>query len=462
MRKKITHFALLILNKRVNLIGFFLLLSFPSFAADPSFGGTSNQRHEQMKKNLHSERKHKTWCENPYCTGDWGGVRSKLARQGLTIGLGYMSNGIAAIRGGRKRGFAHGGVLSMDLNMDIGKRTPLKGLSFYTSMRLWKIGSGLGAYKIGTQYPIQQVFGRGTIRLNECYFKQEMFEKLFVFKVGRLSAGNDFIQSNLYYQFMNGGFDGNPIAALLNGPFTSYPLVAWGCFAQFRPSALSILGKIGAYVADRRRVSHHHWGQNWSFRGSDGVQLITEWAYELGKNKRHPRYPGSYRCGCFYYTKSVGEKYLGGQYVGNRGCYFLIDQMVYQPEGAGTTRGLTPFIALLFAPKDRNLFPFFLTTGLVYKGLFPSRPKDFTNLGWAYGRYSRDRSRAQMIGKRAHQEGSLRTQSQDFEAVLECNHWFRMSPWLAFSPDFQYIIHPKGLRAVKNAWVLGIQMKMLL
>ena len=39
---------------------------------------------------------------------------------------------------------------------------------------------------------------------------------------------------------------------------------------------------------------------------------------------------------------------------------------------------------------DRNLFPFFLTTGCVFKGLIPKRDNDVLAAGVVYGRYSED------------------------------------------------------------------------
>ena len=64
--------------------------------------------------------------------------------------------------------------------------------------------------------------------------------------------------------------------------------------------------------------------------------------------------------------------------------------------------------------------------------------------------------------KSGHEDRFLKNRTQDFESIVECNYWFQVNQWLTVGPDFQYIIHPKGLETIKNAWVLGIQMKMLL
>ena len=262
---------------------------------------------------------------------------------------------------------------------------------------------------------------------------------------------------------MNNGFDGNPISVFFNGPFTAYPNATWGFLLQFRPYK-RILAKVAAYVAQDNVADNKYHGFNWSLNGSDGTQLITEWSYQVNQLKTDTGYPGNYRAGYFYYTDSKGDKFLGGHYHGNSGYYFLIDQMVLRVGDPKLERGLTPFIAVLFASKDRNLLPFYISSGLVYKGLFPSRPKDYTNLGFIYGKYSTDMREAQGIAKRMRMMPvpTFGNQPQNFEALVELNHWFQINPWLIIVPDIQYIINPRGLGTIKDALVVGAQISVTL
>ena len=134
--------------------------------------------------------------------------------------------------------------------------------------------------------------------------------------------------------------------------------------------------------------------------------------------------------------------------------------MIYRPQTSeDKKRGLTPFITLLFAPKDRNLLPFFISSGLVYKGLFKQRPEDFTNLGFIYGKYSTDMNKAQEIARKIKlmPVPSFGNQPQNFEALFELNHWFQITPAVVVVPDIQYILNPKGIDSNKNALVIGAQ-----
>lgn len=430
--------------------------------ADSKFSGTAAERHEEMVDYYTPKSPDTSWWDRDYLTGDWKGGRSKLARDGVTIGMSYVADILGNPIGGKAKGVAFAGSFGLDINIDIGKYTALKGLSLYSSL-VGRTGTNLSAKKIGNQYPVAQVYGGQNIRLNELYLKQVLFKEWLLMKLGRLDAGNDFLQSELYYKFVNNGFDGNPISVFFNGPFTAYPNATWGFLLQFRPYK-RILAKVAAYVAQDNIADNKYHGFNWSLNSSDGTQLITEWSYQVNQHKTDTGYPGNYRAGYFYYTDSKGDKFLGGHYHGNSGYYFLIDQMVLRVGDPKLERGLTPFIAVLFASKDRNLLPFYISSGLVYKGLFPSRPKDYTNLGFIYGKYSTDMREAQRIAKRTRMMPvpTFGNQPQNFEALVELNHWFQINPWLIIVPDIQYIINPRGLGTIKDALVVGAQISVTL
>jgi porin len=118
----------------------------------------------------------------------------------------------------------------------------------------------------------------------------------------------------------------------------------------------------------------------------------------------------------------------------------MLDQMVYREGGAGSEEGLTPWVTLTLAPIERvNTLPLFAAGGLVYRGLFPGRDDDTTNLGVYYGRFSND------------------LPGQSFETVLEVNHRFQLAPCLHVTPDFQYVFRPNGTDNEPDAAVLGVE-----
>jgi porin len=285
------------------------------------------------------------------------------------------------------------------------------------------------------------------VRLNELYLLQELFEKRLILKAGRLDAGNDFLSSPLYWQYVNNAFDGNPISIFFNIPFTAYPGATWGAIIGAEPWEW-LDAKFAVYNANSKIQQNKYHGTNFTFSSTNGVVWITEWDFSVNQSKCHHGMPGNYKVGFFYLTGDE-PKFSGGKQRGDPGLYFLLDQMVYRHGGAESNRGLTPFISLMFQPKNRNLFPFFVDGGLVYRGPFESRPKDVAAFGVAHGHYSSDLASVQRKTGAKPQHG---------ETVLELNYWFQINKWFYIMPDMQYIIQPKGLSSTPNAYVIGFQL----
>jgi porin len=178
---------------------------------------------------------------------------------------------------------------------------------------------------------------------------------------------------------------------------------------------------------------------------------LSEFSYLVNQEADDTGMPGAYRIGYLYQTGAV-KKFSGPTVDGNWCFYTQLEQMVYRPDDNDDSRGLSPFVALLFGPKEKNLFPFFYIAGLVFKGPFPERPKDSLNIGMAYGKYSSD------LAETESQAGKPR---QNFEAVFELNYWIQINQWCVFTPDFQFIVHPRGLD-IPNAFCMGAQIGFIL
>src|SRR5690606_23026587 len=124
--------------------------------------------------------------------------------------------------------------------------------------------------------------------------------------------------------------------------------------------------------------------------------------------------PGKYAFGGYWWGVDRAS-YFGENYDGQWGFYWQADQMLFREPSLsvapdplakgpanGTSfkapvntekpslsdQGLSVFNLVTFAPKYNNPFPFYFHSGLVYKGLLPTRGKDLTLLAIAYGAYS--------------------------------------------------------------------------
>lgn len=64
---------------------------------------------------------------------------------------------------------------------------------------------------------------------------------------------------------------------------------------------------------------------------------------------------------------------------------------------------------------------------------------------------------AALIGSHARPAGGAAAAQAGGETVLELTYACQLAAWLAVQPDLQYVIRPGGLRAARNAWVLGLR-----
>lgn len=195
---------------------------------------------------------------------------------------------------------------------------------------------------------------------------------------------------------------------------------------------------MGVYNANEMIAENKFHGVSFTFHSTEGVMCISEWTFTT-----ESEYPVHYGVGGLYLTGNK-RKFLGGGSKGNYTYYLLFDQMIYRTVD---DKGIIPWTAILFAPKNRDPFPFFMTAGIVFEGIVPTRKNDAFVLGIVYGKYSSDLRELQGRGDE---------KTQGFETVLEANYKAQITPFFYVQPDVQYIINPKGL-GIPNALVLGAQ-----
>jgi carbohydrate-selective porin OprB len=114
-------------------------------------------------------------------------------------------------------------------------------------------------------------------------------------------------------------------------------------------------------------------------------------------------------------------------------------EVVYQPDGPGTPRGLTVWGSGAYNSKPLiSVLPLFCGAGASYQGLIRARKNDVVSVGWIYGHVSN-----LVPGTSAEQ-------------VLEVNYRWLYRRYLAVTPDFQYIWKPGGSNIPGSA-VAGVQ-----
>ncbi len=382
-------------------------------------------------------------------TGDWNGYRRKLAEKGIIVGLSYTNNLLANPIGGLKQGFAYTDSSGLNLIFDLDKLLALHGWSFYLVL-VQRNGTSLSGHYIGNLFPVSQIYGGENFRVDNMYLKEVSAGGKADFSFGRLNAGDYFLQSPMYYSFVSNAYDGNPIGVFFNVPFSAYPNSQWGAYLHVRPIPF-VAGKVAIFNTNTQASQNRYHGLNLSFKGDNGVMAITEWG--LMNDKDHCfiscKLPGRYTVGFIYFSGKDQINFVTNKKVkGNYGFYYQLEQKLYQP-GFNALRGLSTFFVMEFFPDKYNKIPLFFDTGLIYRGIFLSRPRDFLALGFVYGKFSnnlREKERASGMPV------------QQYEENIELNYRIFVTPWLFIQPDIQYIIKPNGYSHIPNAFVYGGQM----
>jgi porin len=105
-----------------------------------------------------------------------------------------------------------------------------------------------------------------------------------------------------------------------------------------------------------------------------------------------------------------------------------------------TGQGLYAWGVFVANPDDDiNLVPYWVSAGLTYKGLIPSREADRLEIGFYHGFFSSD-------------------SGLDDETQIEVSYRAQFTSWLGIGPDIQYIVNPGGSPDAGNAFVLGLNL----
>ena len=367
----------------------------------------------------------------------------------------YANDLIGNPSGGAHHGFANAGSFGVNWSLDFEKLVNWKGFSLINSL-VYRSGRNLSAQRIHNQFPVQQLYGSETYKLVELYLKESLFNERLVIKLGRLSNGNDFLNSPYYLRYVTNSICGNPISIFFNTPFQAYPNTEWGAYLGFKPVS-NFLMKWAIYGTNQRIQKNKYHGANFTFQNPQGAFLITEWDYILNQGPDDKGLPGDYKIAGYAVTGKKAE-YSGQTAPNNWGYYFLFDQMVYRKGDQTSTDGLIAWGAFLMAPANRNEFPFFAATGFIARGLIANgRHDDALCLGVTYGHYSSDLRNAELFAQRNGLIGPFGNHAQTAETNLELNYWYHVNKWVDLTPVAQYIINPKGFGTIRNAFTLGMQ-----
>lgn len=402
-----------------------------------------------------------------HLTGNWAGMRPKLAEKGLEFNISYLANLAGNPFGGKGQGTTTTNSVNLGFSLDLGALTNMSALAGWklNNTWVWRTGESLTKNFIDNQFNVQQNFGAQTIKLQALNISksQNLLDDALIasMKTGRFAAGDDFMQKSIYGLYMNNAIDGNPVGVFNQTKWSAYPGSTWAAMGELRTCEgqyfRSGIYQINSDVQD----SNDRHGMDFSFEEGIGVNVNNEIGWDINHNDSGQS-PGNVSFGVvsdWYDAPRVDDSGLTDPY--NTSFYWQADYMLWNMgqtrrdgptalhtapgESYKTLRGLTPWFVVQFDPYD-NLatLPLFINGGVTFNAPLECRPDDALSFGGAWGGYS-DRLTGRERGMS--------------EMMFELNYKAQLTRFLFVQPVAEYIVNPKG-GEYPDALVLGMQLGM--
>lgn len=417
-----------------------------------------------------------TWWEGPNATGTWLGVRDKLEDKGVAINGNWKGTFYGLTSGGLYS--PHGAFdeeLTLGLTLDFGKLAGIEGLTAQGAVR----------YRDGRS-PNEYVGASTTFNPSRYQSGQQwrLMPFFLSYTTPALFGVKDFLTisggwQNPYTFFADQPnsklFTNNAIGTTkgiggVNGFPWSSSYSAWGGYFKVKPTAW-YYAMTGLYLAIPEASQRGNHGLD--FEGF-GPQLSRNGVYFLAETGMTPKIgpwqlPGKYAFGTIYWGVE-NTSFSGAVNDQKYTFYWQADQMLFRESAAEETssekafketstpkepnaQGLYAFSFFNYAPAYNNAMPFYFHTGLVYKGLIPSRNIDELGVAFGYGSYSMDKAQ--------EEEAAGNPVRQSHEAVIEVDYRVHLTRFITVQPFWQYIMRPDGEAQIGNANIFGLHMEVI-
>ncbi len=371
--------------------------------------------------------------------GDWAGSRAEGKKLGISASGSYYSVLQSNLTGKQHQMWGCVGQLTTAVDFDFDKLLKIPGMSLYFSDS-WGTGSNLTA-AIGSVFPVNPNYGVGAY-LGEIYLQQKWLHGNLTVASGRIAANYTFAGLPVFDNYVSFAIDPTPVSMVNND--LSYagppPGLQWGAQAVYNINPAFEVAA-GAFNTNPNSANN---GNILAFQqGNKGALVTGQVSYLYNQRPSEKGMQGQYTAGFFEDNNGFSVLPQGtSKSDGNHGFFLLGQQMVYRPNGPGTSQGLTIWGAWEYSPKQLvSPMPVFGGAGASYQGLIKKRKQDIVSAGWIYGKTS------QFIVNGTSAK------------LWEVNYQWVPRRYLVIIPDFQYILNPTGV-ATANAAVFGVQLNL--
>ncbi len=427
-----------------------------------------------------------------FLLGDLFGIRTTLAKYGISLAVQETSEVLGNATGGQHRGADYDGLTQAILQLDTQRAFGwYGGLLNISALQIH--GRNLSTDNLLSLQTSSGIEADRSTRLWEAWYDQKFLdEDRADIKFGQQSVDQEFIYSPNGAYFVNTMFGWPLVPSVdLPGGGPAYPLSDLGIRLRYRPiNALTLLAGVfnGNPAPNNEGDPQRADASGTSFPLNGGTLTFVELQYN------YPAvgalvYPGAgaplghtYRIGFWYDSERFSNQRLdtGGdllsspatngnpaQHRGDYSIYAVADQMVWRDAG-NPNRSVSVFGRIMGTPEaDRNLADFSFNGGVVYHAPFRGRSTDTVGLGVGYAHVSHAVTAADR--DLAVAQPGIYTPVRTSETFVELTYQYQVHPWWQLQPDLQYVFNPGGgladpvspLRKVGDEFVLGLRTNIL-
>jgi carbohydrate-selective porin OprB len=389
------------------------------------------------------------WRQQTLTDGFWG-LSDQLDDVGMELALSVTQIYQQNVHGGlstHRRAGRYSGSYDLELLGDFERLLGVEGGSLYVHAEgIWSKSAGIDDNSVGSYFGVNgDARPRRSIDITELWYQHDFWDGALQVRLGKtdLTGGFEHRGCPVSFDCSNYANDENTQFlnnALINNPTIPFPDYGLSAALHYAPARFWYVSAAAADAhADLRET-----GLNTTFHGEDEFFYIFEMGLTPQLDSGNGPLQGAYRLGLWYDPQKKEEFSTGQIRRDDTGFYLTCDQMIYKENNdPEDTQGLGLFARYGWASSKVNDVTNFWSTGFQYQGLLHDRDEDMLGLGFAQGFFS-----AQASGF-----------TDDYESVWELYYSAQLTPWMAFSPDIQYVTNPGGDGAAGDALVLGIRLQ---
>ncbi|WP_179041677.1 carbohydrate porin [Sphingobium lactosutens] len=396
---------------------------------------------------------------DPHLLGDWVGIRSALARHGITPNIQYASEFAANLSGGTSRDATNITQLALGFTADLKKLTHVVPGTFQFTVTK-RSGprlddeAGLGLLQFS-----QEAWGRGRIwRLTQAWYRVNIGS--LDLKLGRMGTGEDFHSARCDFESLY--FCAAGTGQVLPQYWYNYPVSTWAARLRYdiRPD---LYVQTGVYQVNPRNIDVNGGGFYLGFNSGTGVLLPSEIGYSP---KLFGRLVGTYKIG-FLYSNAPQPDLIRDVDGGIRSrtgrpalmrtsqwaVFGNIRQQIVAPRTDGS-HGLTAFFNGIWASQGTATVESKFVVGLHYSGPFAGRPKDEVAFAIGKGRLN---DRLTDLQRQLRADGLSTAPIRQSEYTAELYYGFSVLPGVVMRPNVQLTLNPGGNSRRSAVAILGFK-----